>query len=228
MRSINQTKVGPLPRLGSHVEIHDSAVIYPATQIGSRTAVFEGAIVGRVPKSTRAVSRRVATRFRPTVVGKDCVICPHAILYADVRVGPGSLIGDGASVREGVRIGKKCLLGRYVTINYATRIGDNTKIMDGTHITGNMRIGSNVFIGPLVSSANDNTMGSRDYSEKLRGPVIEDGAKIGAGATLLPGVRIGRSAIVGAGATVTRNVPRGSVVFGTPARPHQGALRPDG
>jgi acetyltransferase-like isoleucine patch superfamily enzyme len=66
---------------------------------------------------------------------------------------------------------------------------------------------------------NDNAIGSRSYSEELfKGPTIEDGAMIGAGATLLPRITIGKGAIVGVGAVVTKDVAPGSIVMGVPAK----------
>jgi acetyltransferase-like isoleucine patch superfamily enzyme len=141
------------------------------------------------------------------------------VIFYDVIIGQNTLLGDGASIREQVRIGHHCLIGRYVTVNYNTTIGDHTRIMDLTHITGNCRIGSNVFISVLVSSANDNVVISRRYEEeRIAGPQVEDGATIGAGACLLPGVHIGKGAFVGAGAVVTRDVQAYDVVMGVPAR----------
>jgi acetyltransferase-like isoleucine patch superfamily enzyme len=205
--------------LGLDVHIHDFVTIYPSVHVGARTEIFEGAVIGRPPKGAKAVARKIPERLGPTIIGPDCVISAHAILYADVRVGSGTLVGDGASIREGARIGKNCIIARYVTINYSSRVGDNTKIMDGTHITGNMVVGANVFIGTLVGSTNDNLMGAQGYSRRRnQGPVIEPGARIGSGAMLLPGVRIGRGAVIGAGSVVTRDIPPGVMALGTPAR----------
>ena len=85
-----------------------------------------------------------------------------------------------------------------MTINYNTTIGDHTKIMDLTHITGNARIGDNVFVSVMVGSTNDNAAGRGGYvDEQVVGPDIEDEAIVGAGATLLPGITIGRGAVIG-------------------------------
>jgi acetyltransferase-like isoleucine patch superfamily enzyme len=91
--------------------------------------------------------------------------------------------------------------------------------MDLSHITGNCRIGSNVFISVLVATANDNLVIGRRYREDdAIGPTIEDDATIGAGAVILPRVRIGRGAFVAAGSVVTRDVERLTLVMGSPAR----------
>ncbi|MGC9061004.1 MAG: transferase, partial [Thermoplasmata archaeon] len=175
--------------------------------------------IGKPPKGAKAVARKVSSELKTTRIGRDAVISPHAVIYTDVTIGEGTLIGDGASIREECRIGKNCLLSRYVTVNYNTTIGDYTKIMDLTHMTGNMKIGSHVFIAPLVASANDNNLGRKGYDEMfIKGPEIEDYVGIGVGAILLPYIKIGRGSIVGAGAVVTKDVPPNKVVMGVPAR----------
>jgi acetyltransferase-like isoleucine patch superfamily enzyme len=106
-----------------------------------------------------------------------------------------------------------------VTLNYNCRIGDRTKVMDLTHLTGNMTVGSDVFISACVATANDNLLGAHGYdAERVQGPTIEDGARIGLNATVLPGVLVGAGATVAAGAVVTRDVPSGATVMGVPAR----------
>ena len=151
-------------------------------------------------------------------IGANCSLGPHAVIYYDVEIGENTLIGDGASVREQCRIGSNCILSRYVTVNYASTIGNNTKIMDSTHITGKCRIGDNVFISLCVGSTNDNAIGRLGYQEeRVRGPVIEDGAAVGAGAMLMPAIVIHEGAVVGAGSVVTKDVPARSVVMGSPA-----------
>jgi acetyltransferase-like isoleucine patch superfamily enzyme len=141
------------------------------------------------------------------------------VIFYDVTIGRNTLLGDGASLREQVRVGHHCLISRYVTINYNTTIGNYTRIMDATHITGNCRIGNNVFISVLVSSTNDNLVVSRQYDEEqILGPQVDDDSTIGAGACLLPGVRVGRGAFVGAGAVVTKDVQPYDLVMGVPAR----------
>jgi acetyltransferase-like isoleucine patch superfamily enzyme len=136
------------------------------------------------------------------------------VIFYDVEIGENTLIGDGASIREQCRIGSRCIISRYVTINYNTHIGDRTKIMDLTHVTGNCSIGNDVFISITVGMTNDNMPGRGTYDEnRVKGPTIHDGAVGGAGATLLPGIVIGKSAIVGAGTVVSRDVAAGDVVM---------------
>jgi acetyltransferase-like isoleucine patch superfamily enzyme len=201
------------------VVIHDFATVYPNVHIAPNVEVFEGAVIGRPPVATRAIMRQVSAQLKPTTIGEGSVISPHAVIYTDVQIGENTLIGDNVSIREQCRIGKKCIIGRNVTVGFNTTIGDASTIMDLTNITGNMIIGSHVFISTLVATTNDNYFSRKGYDERLvRGPVIEDYVMVGAGANILPGVRVGAGALVGAGAVVTRDVPPKKVVMGIPAR----------
>jgi acetyltransferase-like isoleucine patch superfamily enzyme len=208
-------------RLGDGVVVHPHAVIEDGVVIERDTEIFPGAFIGKEPKGAGAVARQPQFERR-LLVGERCSIGPNVVLYFDVEIGRGTLLGDGASIREGSRIGAGCLIGRYVTVNYETVVGERTKIMDLTHITGKSRIGSDVFVSVMVGTTNDNALGAHGYQDELmRGPVIESGAMVGVGASLLPGVVVGEGAVVGAGAVVTRNVARKTLVAGVPATPRR-------
>jgi acetyltransferase-like isoleucine patch superfamily enzyme len=82
-----------------------------------------------------------------------------------------------------------------------------------------MRVGDRVFISGGVTTANDNLMGASGYDEEnIVGPTIESGVRIGAGAIVLPKVRVGENALIAAGAVVTKDVPAGQTAKGIPAR----------
>lgn len=205
-------------KIGNNVTIHPHVVIEPEVIIGDGVEIFPGSYIGKEPKGAGALARK-PTFERLVKIGDGCAIGPHAVIYCDVEIGRNTLIGDGASIREKCRVGSYCIIARYVTINDDVTIGDRTRIMDQTYVAGPCRIGRNVFISFLVGMANDNFFGRAEYPEsRFVGPIIEDRAAVGAGATLLPGVVIGEDAIVGAGAVVTRNVAPGAVVMGIPAR----------
>ncbi len=199
--------------------IHDFVTIYPKVIVEESVEIFEGAVIGRPPRGTKALARKISPGFKPTIIGRNSVISPHAVIYTDVKVGEDTLIGDNASIRERCRIGSNCIISRNVSINYNTVIGNYSKIMDNTHLTGNMQIGEHVFFSVLVATTNDRSMGADNYDEELiKGPYIEDYVRIGAGANILPGVRIGTGSIVGAGAVVTKDIPPKKLVMGIPAK----------
>lgn len=205
-------------QIGNNVIIHPHVVIESGVIIGDNVEIFPGTYIGKVPKGAGATARTPV--FEPYVrIGDNCSIGPNAIIFYDVEIGNNTLIGDGASIREKCRIGSFCIISRYVTINYNTQIGNYTKVMDLTHLTGNSKIGNNVFISLCVGMTNDNLVGRGGYDEeRIIGPQIEDYAVVGVGASILPAVRIGRNATVGAGAVVTKDVPDNAVVMGIPAK----------
>jgi acetyltransferase-like isoleucine patch superfamily enzyme len=210
--------IGPNTTIGRNVTIHPHVVIGDNVVLGDDVEVFPGAVLGKEPKGAGGTSC-VPVFERRLSIGEGSSIGPHAVLYYGARIGSLTLIGDGASIRERCTVGSRCIISRYVTLNYNVQVGDRSKIMDMTHITGNTRIGADVFVSTHVATVNDNTLGQPDsLDEDLVGPVLEDFSKIGANAVLLPGVTVGRHAIVGSGAVVTRDVEPHVVVMGVPAR----------
>jgi UDP-3-O-[3-hydroxymyristoyl] glucosamine N-acyltransferase len=210
--------VRPGARLGAGVVVHPHAFIGDDTEVGAETEIFHGAVVGKPAARSRALARSVedAPACR---IGERCSIGAHTVIYRGASVGDDSLVGDAASIREQVTVGRNCVIGRHVTVNYNVTIGDHTKIMDHSWLAGNMRIGAGVFISGGVLTANDNRIGADGYDAALVvGPSIEDGARIGLGALLLPSIVVGRNALVGAGSLVTRDVADGASVRGIPAR----------
>lgn len=204
--------------LGRGVRIHPGVVIEPGVRLEDEVEVFPGAYLGKAPKGAAATARAMQYERR-VLIGRGTSVGPHSVVYYDVEIGAGTLIGDGASIREQCRVGSQCIISRYVTINYNTSVGNRTRIMDMTHLTGNCVIGDDVFISCMVATANDNEMVSRRYEEnRVIGPRIGDRVSIGEGACILPGVRIGEGAMVGAGSVVTKDVEPFALVIGAPAR----------
>lgn len=216
--------IGPFAVIGDGAKIGDGCIFHPHVvigdhaSIGAKCEVFPGSVVGKEPKGAGALAR--TPRFKRRLeIGAGCSIGPHAVIYYDVFIGSGCLIGDAASIREQTVIGEGSVIGRHVTINYANRIGSHTKIMDHSWIAGNADIGDSVFISGGVLTSNDNALGRSPFDDsEMLGPTIEDGAVIGIGAILLPGLRIGARAVVAAGAIVTKDVPADATIMGAAAR----------
>ncbi|WP_303851739.1 acyltransferase [Seleniivibrio woodruffii] len=212
-------KIGNNVEIGENVVIHDYAVIKDNVRIGDGAEIFPFSVIGRLPKSAGATSRKLNDDFGSVSIGSGCVVSPGAVIYADVSIGNNCLVGDNASIREGAVIGSRCIISRNVTLNYNVTIGNETKIMDNAHITGNCRIGDRVFISVGVVTVNDNNIGRAGYSDgDITGPVIGDDVSVGASAVLMPSVVIGDNSIIAAGSIVKKNVKPYSVVAGNPAK----------
>lgn len=140
---------------------------------------------------------------------------------ADVQtksIGSGSRIWQFVVILPDAKIGEDCNICSHCLIENDVVVGDRSTVKSGVQLWDGLRVGNDVFIGPNASFANDCFPRSRLRPEQFALTIIEDGASIGAGAVMLPGVVIGRNAMVGAGAVVTRSVPQNAVVVGNPAR----------
>ena len=155
-----------------------------------------------------------------------------AIVHPTAEVSPSAIIGDNthiwhhAQVREGAIIGNCCIIGKGVYIDVNVQIGNNVKIQNYALLYRGAIIRDGVFIGPAVSLANDKVPRAITSDGRLKGiddweanqTVVCYGASIGAGVILLPGVIIGRFAMIGAGALVTEDVPDLGLIIGHPGR----------
>ena len=144
-------------------------------------------------------------------------IHPKSIVESD-QIGSGTKIWAFAHILPGAVIGKDCNICDGVFIEGNTTIGDRVTIKCGVQIWSGIQISDDVFIGPNATFTNDIFPRSLDHSKPILLTKVLSGASIGANATILPGITIGKKAMVGAGAVVTKSVPANAVVFGNPAR----------
>lgn len=144
----------------------------------------------------------------------------------DAKIGPGTKIWHQAQVREGAVIGTGCILGKGSYVDKDVHIGNACKLQNGVFVFHGFSLETGVFLGPGAMLLNDkhpraiNPDGSpkSDADWEVSEGVVEHGAAVGGGAVVLPGVRIGRMAMVGSGAVVTKDVPERAIVAGNPAR----------
>ena len=146
---------------------------------------------------------------------------PFVHELADVQataIGANTRIWQFVVVLAGAKIGADCNICSHSLIENDVVIGDRVTVKSGVQLWDGLRVADDVFIGPNASFANDRFPRSKQTPEKFLQTVLEAGASIGAGATILPGVTIGSQAMVAAGAVVTRAVPPNAIVVGNPAR----------
>ncbi len=134
------------------------------------------------------------------------------------RIGEGTRIWQFAVILKGAKIGCNCNICAHTFIENDVVIGDNVTVKCGVQLWDGLRVGNNVFIGPNVTFCNDKHPKSGDHDFECLTTIVEDDVSIGANATILPGVRLGKGCIIGAGAVVTKDVRSGITVVGNPAK----------
>jgi acetyltransferase-like isoleucine patch superfamily enzyme len=154
----------------------------------------------------------------PTKIGDGAVIRSHTVIYAGNEIGRNFQTGNKVNVRESNRIGDNVSIGTLSVIEHHVHIGNDVRIHTQAFVPEFSTLEDGCWIGPHVVMTNARYPQAPGVKESLAGPVVKKGAKIGANATLLPGVVIGEHAVVGAGAVVTHDVLPGEVVVGNPAR----------
>lgn len=146
------------------------------------------------------------------------MIHESAYVEDDTKIGEGTKIWHFVHIREKAKIGKNCNIGKSVYIDTGVEVGDNCKIQNFATLYQGLKIGDNVFIGPHACFTNDLLPRAALWDdERLTQTRVKDGASIGANATIIAGVIIGKHAMVGAGSLVTKNVPDHGLVYGNPA-----------
>lgn len=147
----------------------------------------------------------------------SALIHPQA-LCESTHVGPNTRLWAFAHVLPGAVIGADCNLCDHVFIENDVVVGDRVTIKSGVQLWDGLRVADDVFIGPNATFSNDKFPRSKHHLKAPEQTHIGSGASIGAGAVILPGLKIGALAMVGAGAVVTHDVPAKAIVSGNPAR----------
>ena len=153
------------------------------------------------------------TPLGPPLVSSTAIVERGVYLGDGVRVWAMATIHEGARLEDGVSVGELTYVGKN------THVGSGTRIGAQVHITDHMTIGRNCFIAPMAIFCNDRypEAGSTDWVRE--DPVVEDDVSVGVNATILPGVRLGRGCVIGAGSVVTKDVPPYETWVGNPAHP---------
>lgn len=216
--------------------IEDGAKIADTTKIGPFTYVFSGSKIGRntvigshcvVGHPTRmelqgsdfsSSSPKVAEfliKDPATVIGEDSIIRSGSIIYNHVRIDRKLRTGHNILIREHVTLGRNCVVGTQAILDGYITIGDKSMVQSQCYIAQCVKVGRGVFIAPgCIFMDNKRII----LGEGLAKTTVEDYVRIGGGTKVLPGVTIGRNALVGAGSIVARNVPPKALAYGVPAK----------
>lgn len=156
----------------------------------------------------------------------EVFIHPTADVSPQAALGTGTRVWHHAHIREGAVLGQSCIVGEGVYIDAGVVVGNCCKIQNGALLYHPAVLEDGIFIGPGAVLTNDRFPRAVNLNMTLKtsadwhaeGSLLQAGCSIGAGAILLPGVTIGRWAMVGAGSVITRSVPDHALVVGSPAR----------
>ncbi|HMY36704.1 MAG TPA: acyltransferase, partial [bacterium] len=152
---------------------------------------------------------------------KKYFVHPLAVVDDNVEIGEGTKVWHFSHIQTGARIGKKCVFGQNVNVANHVKVGNFCKVQNNVSIYEGVELEDYVFCGPSMVFTNIldprckyPQVGAEFYIKTL----VKEGASLGANSTIVCGHTVGRSALVGAGAVVTKDVPDFALVVGNPAR----------
>ncbi len=144
---------------------------------------------------------------------------PSAIVDDGCEIAQGTKIWHFSHIMRGARVGARCNIGQNVVISPGCIVGNGVKIQNNVSVYTGVEVEDDVFLGPSMVFTNViNPRAFIERKEEYRRTLVRRGATIGANATIVCGVTLGRYCLVGAGAVVTRDVPDFAIVYGNPAR----------
>jgi UDP-2-acetamido-3-amino-2,3-dideoxy-glucuronate N-acetyltransferase len=143
---------------------------------------------------------------------------PTAIVESESKVGSGTSVWHHAHVRAGASIGDDCVLGKNVFVDVNVVVGDRCKLQNNVSVFHGVTLADDVFVGPSATFTNDLVPRAFNDEWVVTPTLVEQGASIGANATIVCGTTLGAYCMVAAGATVTRSIRPHQLVGGTPAR----------
>jgi acetyltransferase-like isoleucine patch superfamily enzyme len=185
--------------------------IYAGVELDPDAIVEDYCILGTPPRGHNEGELK-------TIISSGAHIRSHTVIYAGNKIGKNFQTGNKVNIRELNEIGDNVSIGTLSVVEHHIYIGNNVRIHSQVFIPEYSILEDGAWIGPNVVLTNAKYPLSPGVKENLKGPIIKKNAKIGANATILPGVVIGENALVGAGAVVVHDVPDGAVVVGNPAR----------
>lgn len=198
--------------IGKNVKIGDNTSIYDNVVIGDDTIIADNCAIGEPHGNYYASDNYQNPK---TIIGNNSLIRSFTIIYSGSVFGNNFSTGHRVTIRENTVFGEKCKVGTVSDIQGNCSFGNHCWLHSNVHIGQGSKIGNYVFIYPYVIFTNDPT----PPSNICVGPVVGDFSQIAVSSVLLPGVKIGEHALVGAGSVVGKDVGDYMLVVGNPAQP---------
>lgn len=188
--------------------IAKTAVVYPHVKLGNNVVIEDYCIVG-APLRDGSMPE--------TIIGDNAFLRSFTVIYSGNKIGHNFQTGNKANIRENNKIGDNVSIGTLSVIEHHILIEDGVRIHTSCFIPEFSVLKKNCWLGPHVVLTNAKFPNRVDTKKNLKGPVVEEGAVIGANSTISPGVNIGVGALIGSAANVTRDVQAAITVVGNPA-----------
>ena len=202
--------------IGKDVVIGHGAIIYPNVTLGDNTIIGPYCTIGEPTGSFYNEHSAMVEKhdFKKTIIGANSVIRSHSIIYEDVKIGDGFQTGHRVTIREKSSIGIKCSVGTLSDIQGTVTVGKYVRLHSNAHIGQHSIIEDYAWIYPYVVLTND----QHPPVYVPRGVTIKEYAVVSTSSVILPGIVIGKNALVGAHSVVTKDVADEMLVVGNPAK----------
>jgi len=213
----DEAEIGNNVSVGRFAEVLSGSIIGNNCVIGSRCIIGHPSKLELQSADFSAASPKVSDLLvtEPTTkIGQGSIIRSGSILYRHVVIGERLRTGHNILVREHVTLGDRCVVGTNAILDGYISIGNNSMIQSNCYITQSTRIGNGVFISPGCAFFDNKKI---ILGEGLERTTISDYVRVGGGTKILPGITIGKYALVGAGSVVTKDVPPKAIAYGVPA-----------
>lgn len=185
--------------------------LYKNVKLGKNCEIGDFVIIGQPAKGKKDGEQE-------TVIGDNAVIRSHTVIYAGNKIGNDFQTGHHVLIREDNKIGNNVSIGSNTVIEHHLELKDGVRTQSSCFIPEYSVLEEEAWLGPNVIVTNAKYPRSKNVKKNLKGAWIGKSAKIGAGCTLLPDVKIGANSLIGAGSVVTKDIPESVVAFGNPAK----------
>lgn len=203
--------VSPLARIGLNVRIGDNVTIYDNVILEDNVIISNDCVIGE-PLNDYYTNPDYENP--KTVIGACSLIRSHCIIYAGSDFGSHFSTGHRVTIRENMSFGHHCRVGTLSDIQGFSSFGNHCWLHSNVHIGQRSKIGNFVFIYPYVVFTNDPT----PPSNICVGPTIGDFSQIAVNSVLLPGIKVGKHCLIGAGSVVGTDIEDFKLVIGNPAK----------
>lgn len=186
--------------------------IYHNVVLGENAKIGEYVIIGEPPKGYEDDELK-------TIIGDNCVIRSHTVIYAGNKIGNHFQTGHGVNIREFNEVGDNVSIGTHTIIEHHVKIENNVRIHSNVFIPEYSHLKTGCWVGPCVTLTNVLHPLCKKAKECVKGATIGEKTKIGANVTILPDITIGKNCLIGAGSVVTKDLLEDNCVYaGVPAR----------